>query len=231
MTTISRISRLGLAAGGLALLLTACGGGGGGGDGVASLSGATDETTATTTATDAKATEEQVLAWVQCMRDQGLDIADPTVDSDGNLVLGGGPRPGAGAGAGAVGGTTGTRPDRSVFEKATETCGSPPQTGGGFSEEDRQAMQDSMLAMAQCLRDEGLDVADPDFSAQGPGGPPPSDDDATDETAARRRGPFGDLDMNDATVQAAFTSCQAKLGTTFPGRPGAAPTTTTGGNS
>lgn len=199
---------------GLALLLSACGGGGGGAqdDGVASLADSSAPSASESAAGDTKTTEEQTLAWVQCMREQGLDIADPTVDSDGNLVLGG-PR------GGRAGGTTASSSpppvDRDVFSKATETCGNPPRTAGGFNEEDRQAMQDSLLEMAQCLRDEGLDVADPDFSSQGPGGAPPSN--SSSGTAGQPRGPFGNIDMNDANVQAAFTACQAKLGTTFPG--------------
>jgi hypothetical protein len=213
---ITRNSKLGLALGGLALLLTACGGGGGGdGSGVASLAGSADQAAASAS-DDGTATEEEVLAWVECMREQGLDIADPTVDADGNLVLGRGPR-GGGAPGGATAGTSERQPiDRDTFSKASETCGNPPQTGGGFSEEDRQATQDSMLAMSQCLRDEGLDVADPDFSSQGPGGAPTGNS-SSSGNASQARGPFGDLDMNDAKVQAAFDTCRDELGTNFPG--------------
>lgn len=199
----------------------------GGGAQVASLSG----TTKTTTASSGQATEEEVLKWVQCMRDQGLDIADPTVDSNGNLVLG---RPGGFGGAGGSSSTTvagsttdQTRPDPSKFQGATAKCGQPPRTGGGFSDQDRQAAQDNLLEMAQCLRDQGLDVADPDFSAQGPGGSPPTTaSGSTATTTAQgqggpRRGPFGDLAQSDPKVQAAFDTCRAKLGNAFPGGPGA----------
>jgi hypothetical protein len=228
---ITRKSKLGLALGGLALFLTACGGGGGGdGSGVASLAADADQAAAS--ADDGPATEEEVLAWVECMREQGLDIADPTVDADGNLVLGRGPR-GGGAAGGATAGTPERQPiDRDTFSKAGETCGNPPQTGGGFSEEDRQATQDSMLAMAQCLRDEGLDVADPDFSSQGPGGAPVRANGAGGD-ADQPRGIFGGLDMNDAKVQAAFDTCRDELGTNFPGGPGGArgSAITSGGNN
>lgn len=216
---ITRHARLAASVTGLALLLSACGGGGGGtkDNGVASLADSSAASASESAAGDTKTSEEQTLAWVQCMREQGLDIADPTVDSDGNLVLG---RPRGGNAGGGTTGSSGAQPfDRDAFSKATEKCGSPPQTGGGFSQEDRQAMQDSLLKMAQCLRDEGLDVADPDFSSQGPGGAPPSN--SSSGAASQPRGPFGNIDMNDAKVQAAFTSCQARLGTTFPGGRGA----------
>ena len=229
---ITRNSKFGLALGGLAFFLTACGGGGGGdSSGVASLAGSADQAAASTSADDGAATEEEVLAWVECMREQGVDIADPTVDADGNLVLGRGPR-GGGAAGGDTAGTSERPPiDRDAFSKAGETCGNPPQTGGGFSEEDRQATQDSMLAMAQCLRDEGLDVADPDFSSQGPGGAPGPPNGAGGD-ADQPRGIFGGLDVNDAKVQAAFDTCRDELGTNFPGGPGGVrgSATTNGGN-
>jgi hypothetical protein len=227
---ITRTSKLGLAVVGLALLLSACGGGGGGDGGVASLAGSTDQTASSAPSANGQATEEQVLAWVQCVREQGVDIADPTVDADGNLVLGGGPG-GRGGAAGATGTAGGPPPDRAAFTKATETCGNPPRTGGGFSAEDRQARQDSALQMAACLRDEGLDVADPDFSGQGPGGAPAGATTATTaDNANRPRGLFGDLDMNDPKVSAAFTTCQAKV-TTFQAGPPRASTATTGGSN
>lgn len=216
---ITRHARLAASVTGLALLLSACGGGGGSkANGVASLADSSTTSAAQSAAGDKKTTEEQTLAWVQCMREQGLDIADPQVDSDGNLVLGG-PRPG-GTGGTTTGSSGAPRFDRDAFSKATEKCGNPPQTAGGFSQQDRQAVQDSLLKMAQCLRDAGFDVADPDFSSQGPGGAPTSN--SSSGTATQARGPFGDLDMNDAKVQAAFTSCQSKLGTTFPGGRGPA---------
>jgi hypothetical protein len=210
---ITRHARLAASVTGLALLLSACGGGGGGGkdSGVASLADGSTASASESAADDKETSEEQTLAWVQCMREQGLDIADPTVDSDGNLVLGG-PRPGGGGG---TAGSANAQPvDRDAFSKATENCGNPPQTAGGFSQEDRQAAQDSLLKMAQCLRDAGFDVADPDFSSQGPGGAPTGNS-SSSGNASQARGPFGDLDMNDAKVQAAFTTCQAEVGTTF----------------
>lgn len=220
-----RLSRLCAVAAVGVLALGACGGGGGDDDGVASLAGSTAEAAGTrVVADDGEATEEEILAWVECMREQGLDIPDPTVDADGNLRIGGGPRPG-----GAGGGTTATTAageaqpiDREAMQAATEECGRRPRTGGGFSEEDRQEMQDAALEFAQCLRDEGLDVADPDFSAQGPGGAPRGAGGAAGGGAAGG-GMFGGLDRDDPAAQAAFEKCQAASGGGFRGGAGRGP--------
>jgi len=60
--------------------------------------------------------------------------------------------------------------------------------------------QDAMLEFTQCLRDQGLDVEDPDFSA-GPGG-----------------GGFlgNDLDQDDPDVQAAMEECRPLLQSSRP---------------
>src|SRR6476661_11119264 len=82
-----------------ALTLAGCGGGKAA-NAVASLNGST----ATTTKKGASGTsEQQLLTWVQCMRKNGVNLPDPTVDANGNLTLrgpGGGPG-GDGNGQGA----------------------------------------------------------------------------------------------------------------------------------
>ena len=202
----------------LMLVAGACGKGGGAGQGVASLSGDGDSSSDQSTK-DGGATEEEVLAWVECMRGEGIQVPDPTVDDDGNLVLGAGPVVVA-DGTDDTGDGQNAQPlDGDKFRAATEECGDPPRAGGAFTEEDRQAFQDAALEMARCLRGEGLDVPDPDFSDQGPGGPPETGD-GTDSSGAQgevRRGPFGDLDPSDPKVEAAFDKCQAELGDSFPG--------------
>lgn len=211
------------------LVLGACSGGGSDA-GVATLAAEGASAAAAATASSDAPTEEEILDWVECMRDEGLDIPDPTVDEDGNLVLGGGPRGGLG-GPGATAGTTATtvagatpeRPDREAFQAAVETCGQPPRAGGNFNEEDRQAFQDAALELAQCMRDEGVEVADPDFSGDGPGGPPTGGAGDGGGGAGVRRGPFGGLDMSDPAAQAAFDTCRDTLGDAFPAAPGGGP--------
>ena len=197
----------------LAGLLVGCGGSASGSDGVATLSGADGSTTATTlSAADA---EKVLLDWVTCMRGQGLDIADPTVDADGNLSLGGpraGGAPGGGAAQGGSAGQATAAPNREAFQTASGVCGDPPATSFGFNEEDRAEFQESALKLAQCMRKEGItDFADPDFSGAGPG----AGGGATAQGGSGGQGgdgPFGDVDRTDPKVQAALATCRTQLG-------------------
>jgi hypothetical protein len=75
--------------------------------------------------------------------------------------------------------------------------------------------------MADCLREQGLEVDDPDLSNFGPtaGGPPANTDESELEAG---EGPevrpfpiFGDLDMGDPDVQAAMETCQGEIGFGF----------------
>jgi hypothetical protein len=217
-----------LAALALAGLLGACSGSGGSGagdDDVASVSGDDSGEQAQTDEPDG---EEELLDWVECMRDEGIDIPDPTRDADGNLVIEG---PGIRIGGGESDGSTSRSPDEDdddepafdpeEMDAAMETCGEPPALGpGDISEEDRQAQEAAALEFAECMRDEGIeDFPDPDFSNMGPGGEPQrrsSDDNSSggDEGDGPQvfLGPFGEIDMNDPENAAAFEACQDVLG-------------------
>ena len=188
----------------LALAASACGGGddAAAAEGVASLVSAdvaADTESDTSTAAEEEVTEEDLLEWVECMRGEGIDIDDPTVDADGNLTLappGGGerPEPGEAGGDAAAGGGR----DDAGRQEAFDVCGEPPLQRGGFefSDEDLTALQDQALVFAQCMRDLGHDVADPTLDAGGgPGG--------------GFGQMFAGLDRADATVQADLETCQA----------------------
>jgi hypothetical protein len=215
------------------LIAAGCGGDGDGGGGVASVDGGgSGGGSAETEEASAEEAEQELLDWVECMRDEGIDIADPTRDEDGNLVINGpGIRIGGGSGAGVGDGPPedgDAEPiDPEAMDAAIETCGTPPRLGGGFSEEDRQQMEEDALAFAECMRDEGIeDFPDPDFSSDGPGGPPQdhgSDAGEGDDggesgeggDGPRSRvvlGPFGEIDMDDPEVAAAFEQCQGLMG-------------------
>jgi len=209
-------------------LLAACGSDGSGGsddsagsDDVASLSDDDSNEQAQADDTD---DEAELLDWVECMRDEGIDIPDPTRDEDGNLVIEG---PGIRIGSGGAGGTSsddgpadGDEPDvdPEQMDAAMEACGEPPALGpNDISDEDRQAMEESALEFAQCMRDQGIeDFPDPDFSDMGPGGEPQqrsSEDDEADDGGPRVvLGPFGEIDLDDPEVRAAFEACQDVLG-------------------
>lgn len=144
--------------------------------------------------------ETAVLDYVECLRGQGLNVPDPTVDADGNISLGG--RPPVGGGAGPI--------DLERFRAAQEVCGQPPQgLGGGFAGGDPTAFQDAALKFAECMRGQGVDVADPDFSGGGgPGGGPAGG------------GLLGNLDQNDPKTAAALDVCRKVFADAGLGEPG-----------
>ena len=214
------------------LVLAACGGGTSNASGVASLqdtdTAAVDDSSADTASADASSdgeadTEAQMLEFAQCMRDNGVDIGDPQVDADGRITFGGFGGPGGG-GDGADGGgpPEGTR-------EAFDTCGDlldgaqfGPGRGGPGGDFDATELQDTLLEFAQCMRDNGIQMDDPDFSNFGTPGDPPADGGG----GGGRGGPFGDLDQSDPAVQAAMDACSDILGGFGPGGggpPGGAP--------
>jgi hypothetical protein len=209
----------------MAGVLGACSGGGGGNgsgdgdDGVASLSD--DSTSEQAQADDQADDEAELLDWVECMRGEGIDLPDPTRDADGNLVING---PGINIGGGGSGGTVQNQDapesdeqtiDPEDMDAASEVCGAPPAVGGAeLSDEDQQAQQDAALEFAQCMRDEGIDdFPDPDFSDSGPGGAPQTNSSSGgDGGGPVVGGPFGQIDLDDPEVAAAFEACQDLIG-------------------
>lgn len=174
-----------------ALVVAACGGGDSADGGVASLDdSATGANTDNVEEVQIADTEAQLLAFSACMRDQGLDFADPTVDSDGNVQLTR-PRQGNG-GQGANEG----------LPEGFESCGDLLEgLDLGFRNRDNTGQQDAFLEFAECMRSEGIQIQDPDFSAGGgPGG------------GRGGGGIFGDLDPNDPAFEAALETCGDILG-------------------
>ena len=92
--------------------------------------------------------EEKVLEFTQCIRDQGIEIQDATVDSDGNLQP---PRPVEGA-------SMNFQELRPAFEKCRESL-----DGMTFGRErvDVNEQIDDLLKVTECLRDAGFDLDDP----------------------------------------------------------------------
>jgi hypothetical protein len=175
----------------LAVGLAACGGAGAdGGDEVASLS----DTSTTAPVEEALDSEAAAIAFTECMRENGVEMEDPTIDADGNVVPGlptDLPDPEDGDEAVRVDGALGEE-----MRGAFEECGDLLEgTAFGFTNGDVTELQDELLDLAQCLRDQGLDVADPDLSAG------PNDD------AGPGTGPFG-IDFEDPEVQAALEVCE-----------------------
>ena len=126
-----------------------------------------DAAESTTAAPATEATdEERAIEFAQCMRDNGFpDWPDPTVNADGSIEL-------------VAGGAqqAGIDLEDGDLDAALDACGDII-AGASFlpgADLDQSEIEDSLLAFAQCLRDLGHDVADPDLSGQlrpGPDGP------------------------------------------------------------
>lgn len=141
---------------------------------VASLSGGSTATGDSTSTTLSDADRQQALLdYAACMRENGVEMADPTFNADGSVQFGGAQGGGGG----------GFDPGSETFQAAQEACGDflagvqfgGPGGGGGF---DRTAIQDAFNSFTACLRDEGVQVDDITLGdgpgAGGPGGTPPA---------------------------------------------------------
>ncbi|GIG22803.1 hypothetical protein Cch01nite_35270 [Cellulomonas chitinilytica] len=88
--------------------------------------------------------EDAMLQWARCMREQGVDVPDPV---DGKVTVDG----------------KGLSPEQ--MQAAEDACATwqemaePQDDGRELSEEQKQAFLDQ----AQCMRDRGWDVSDPEF--------------------------------------------------------------------
>lgn len=104
--------------------------------------------------------QDAMLEFAQCMRDHGVDMPDPEFDEGG----GGGMRIGGG-------GPDGAGPNQDEWEAADEACSSIMDDIRGQrtppSPEELAEMQDKLLVMAQCMRDRGYDMPDPQISTEG----------------------------------------------------------------
>jgi len=178
-----------------ALALSACGGDDDG-DGVASIDDLSDETTSTTAAATSEdelvIDEEKVLAFAACMRDGGIDFPDPVVDADGNVGFD----------------LTAMRDladvDEDTINAAFEPCAYHLEgVNFGFEQVFDAEFQDDVLVFAGCMRENGIDMPDPDFTGIMEG-----------------RSPFGDWqpDMDDPDFEGALEACEDLL----PGIPGIA---------
>jgi hypothetical protein len=167
-----------------ALVTAACGGGGDDvAAGVASLS---DQATSSTAPADGEmSTDEQaLLAFTRCMREQGVDLPDPTVDADGNVGF----SPASLASLRDV--------DQDAARQAFTECADHLEgVSLGFELLQDAQFQDDLVAFSRCMRENGFDLPDPDFGA-----------------IAEPGGLYGDqVDPTDPDFEAAFEACQEVL--------------------
>jgi hypothetical protein len=143
--TTARSRAFGAAAAAVALLvLSACGGAAAGGE-VASAGGDANTADPSETGDTAPLDEdEQALVFAECMRDNGVDMPDPGPGQQG-----------LGEAFQAVAGNY----DRATLDQAIAACEDLiPQ----YAQEEHG--DDLMLELADCLREQGLDVSDNPFS-------------------------------------------------------------------
>jgi hypothetical protein len=186
-----------------ALIFAACGGTDEADPGVASLSNGTSTTApADGAGTDEVDQEQAAIALTECLREQGLDIDDPTVDADGNVQLG---RPNNISEGDGV---------RREFRTGFEACQDLAEgLGLGFGRADRTEIEDTLFEFAACMRDNGYDMPDPDFSNFGPG----NENEGESGGPGQGGGPLGDIDQDDPDFEAAQEVCGELLAGFGPG--------------
>jgi len=141
--------------------------------------------------------EEALLEFSACMRENGVeDFEDPVVNADGTIEFG------------AVGGEGVEIPSDAEIEEleaAFEVCADELAgvAFGGDGAFDITEFQDSFVEFAACMRDNGVELDDPDFNA--PGG-------IIDV--------FGDIDITDPKIQEALEQCQDIFADFAPGGTG-----------
>ncbi|MFG3528879.1 hypothetical protein ACGF8B_19305 [Streptomyces sp. NPDC047917] len=125
-----------LIAAAVVLSATACSGDGGG-------SGSKTKSAGSASGTK-KTNEDQALEHRKCLREHGLDVAEPKPGEDGR---------------GITIGNDGK--SKAEMEKAFKAC--QDKAVGGGAKELSQAQKDKMLAFARCMRKNGIDMPDPKF--------------------------------------------------------------------
>jgi hypothetical protein len=123
------------------------------------------------------------LKFASCMREEGIDMPDPS--ADGKRVF-------------KVGGDSGISPEE--FERASKACekyrkGIRPE----LTEEEQQEFKENALAHARCMREHGIDFPDPTFDAEG-------------GARVRLPGGSGKLNPEDPKFKAAEEACGDLMG-------------------
>ena len=161
------------------------------------------------------APDEAALQFSQCMRDQGLDFPDLSVDAEGNIQM-------RDAFQSVDRGADG-------FEEAMDTCGDILQQtgfGGGRREaQESPEVQDALLEFSQCVRDAGYDVGDLTLGGPGQGGQGAGGDGGAEAGQGQRQGGFGDrstrfatqlgLDPDDPEVKETIETCSTIIDEAF----------------
>ena len=173
----------------VATVLAACSGPGAQPSGVATLGSPSPAAAASTAPQSSLDPEEAALAFAECMREHGVDMPDPQVGANGQVNV-------------TIGRGEGEPIDRATMQAAQEACQGLLEGALGEPQELTAEEKDAMLAFAQCMRDHGIDMPDPQFEGGGAvsigGGPGECD------------GPA--FDPRSSAFQEAEEACRDELG-------------------
>ena len=132
----------------LALALTVAACGGGKTAGVASLAGAT-QTTSGGNANSGKG--QAALNWARCMRQHGINLPDPQITRDGiDQQL-----------------PSKAQTKSPKFKAADQACRKQLPNGGQPTAQEQQQALAEALAFARCMRQHGINLPDPQITADG----------------------------------------------------------------
>lgn len=102
--------------------------------------------------------QDAMLEYAQCMRDHGVDMEDPEFDGDGGVMM----RSQRPRGEGSA--------SDEEFEAADEECRHIMEDVAPdieLSPEEQAERQDQLVAMAECMRERGHDMPDPQMDSEG----------------------------------------------------------------
>lgn len=105
--------------------------------------------------------EAAMLDFAQCLREQGFDVGDPTVDADGNVQL-----PPIEFSSEVVGEDL----EEGMAEMNERMASCEEHLAGVVMTDDpggASGVEDTLLEYAQCMRSNGYDMPDPDLSSGG----------------------------------------------------------------
>ena len=141
--------RLRAAAASAFVLLAACGGGGGGSgdDDVATLAEEAGADATTSTTIDF---EEAMLAFAECMRDNGADFPDPGPNGEVEVRV--------------------EQSEEATWSAAEAECEDLRPEMAPLTEDQRTEITDQLLAQAACMREHGWDMPDPEIITPADGG-------------------------------------------------------------
>jgi hypothetical protein len=143
---------------------------------------------------DDVADQEAILEFSQCIRDNGVEeFEDPVIGADGSIEFSFGGR------------SDDPEGDRDAMSEAFEAC--QEHLDGlafGPGSVDLTEIEDTMLEFAICMRENGVDMPDPDFSNLGLGGGDAGSGDGDIFGGA--------IDLDDPKVEAALEACREVFG-------------------